>query len=1070
MNTKYWKIANSKTPEELSENFHETAKVEFQDLPIDVFSVLYKGKMNDKYYLFSYAYERKKSKFNFDIAKYKLSDKKRPAVVCYKHDECRVLMFGDYKNEYSEKIGQYTKTDELPEVVKGTRQKSIIYLRLEVENEKLGLLSLQSRAENIFTDRHVEMLKNIGFYVAFALKQIDHTNEQMQKIPDPLIATIEQIKNQKKSEKEDIIKSLLDVVKNLWDKRSANPAICKNQAYLFAFFSDNEQKQNMQMTAYVDELAKSVDEDDVRKKRGRFIGEKYEDRIFYEIPYPLRRDDDKPSVGGWCYFKEKDMFMNDAGKEDDPYRGDCVLYGIDPKILSGEDTQSILYYPLYDNKEIFGLLSIQNKKRYAYTDYDFKFFKTIAPFVGRAWLNSQNPLMKRVRECFGLYENNKKNPKMLKLLAEEIAKRIFRKTSGEQQNIVLSLCMPNKNVLDGKKYENGEIKNYQVNIDDENSIEAKVYNSKKDLYDESKRIFAIPLMVQGEKNNEIIGVITVCLETVDDFLEEQRNALTFLSGHIALSIDSDRKQLRDFHTRIQAITEIDYENLIDENKEEEETEMVKLYNEVYELLFGETNKNNKDLFSLTLWLKETVTEQYRQDLLTNHYTKPESILRSKEEVDKQKSVLVDYCFEHIKNAQGKIKPVLTKHAAHLHDYNRPGVGCFCLAEQGKSYDNEDYMELNDWHDKNEGCNSYQHYIDVLKKSELTLVDKPFTKSEWKKKVPQNNKDGLVTNSLLFCPIKVNNVIRGVLSFQHAESYYFNESHRTILKILATIIGISIENRESRKNFIEGQVRSITHDIATPIDMIQKTSDSLLKLQIEDLSLNDSYFKDESAAEEVGDKKIFETFKDKIYNRIPKKLESAYSSLSGYLMLLRCMNKNAIQQHKESFALENYIKKSKELIKNKLQRDKEIKTELDNEYWDKIDFDLSECKHTIYSVPIIFERIFYNLMLNSFEHAFVARQDNPQVKIISKLTGNDLCLEYCNNGKAIEEQNGSINWIFEAGETTKKHDMATGLGLYGVKSFVKDILDGKIECRNNFNGKVGVTFIIQIPNAKKREIF
>ena len=130
-----------------------------------------------------------------------LSDENRLSVHCFNTEE--EIRFGDFKKEYS----KYIKEIKAP--LRGDTFNSHIFLPLLLKDEnieevkkKIGVITVQSKKINAYSDYHYNILKNLAIYVAIALdnanayKQIE---EQKTRIEQQALELAEKSKQLEKA-------------------------------------------------------------------------------------------------------------------------------------------------------------------------------------------------------------------------------------------------------------------------------------------------------------------------------------------------------------------------------------------------------------------------------------------------------------------------------------------------------------------------------------------------------------------------------------------------------------------------------------------------------------------------------------------------------------------------------------------------------------------------------------------------------------------------------------------------------------------------------------------------------
>jgi signal transduction histidine kinase len=100
---------------------------------------------------------------------------------------------------------------------------------------------------------------------------------------------------------------------------------------------------------------------------------------------------------------------------------------------------------------------------------------------------------------------------------------------------------------------------------------------------------------------------------------------------------------------------------------------------------------------------------------------------------------------------------------------------------------------------------------------------------------------------------------------------------------------------------------------------------------------------------------------------------------------------------------------------------------------------------ITSDPGAMAQIITNLVMNSVIHAF-SPNTKGTMSIILKIVGNQVCLEYSDNGKGIPVD--ELPHIFEPFRTSMRNAGGSGLGTYIIYNLVTQKLGGNIEVKSN----------------------
>jgi signal transduction histidine kinase/ligand-binding sensor domain-containing protein/heme exporter protein D len=120
---------------------------------------------------------------------YSTEDDNRPAVWCF--NQQKEIFINDYEVEYKKYI------DQLPEAAAGDNPESMLYLPLAYKDRKIGVITAQSFQKNVYTEYHLNILRNLATYTAIALDNAD-TYRQVNSLLEDLKATQQQLITQEK--------------------------------------------------------------------------------------------------------------------------------------------------------------------------------------------------------------------------------------------------------------------------------------------------------------------------------------------------------------------------------------------------------------------------------------------------------------------------------------------------------------------------------------------------------------------------------------------------------------------------------------------------------------------------------------------------------------------------------------------------------------------------------------------------------------------------------------------------------------------------------------------------------
>ncbi|EDN71372.1 two-component hybrid sensor and regulator [Beggiatoa sp. PS] len=111
-----------------------------------------------------------------------------------------------------------------------------------------------------------------------------------------------------------------------------------------------------------------------------------------------------------------------------------------------------------------------------------------------------------------------------------------------------------------------------------------------------------------------------------------------------------------------------------------------------------------------------------------------------------------------------------------------------------------------------------------------------------------------------------------------------------------------------------------------------------------------------------------------------------------------------------------------------------------------------------SLPGALEQIITNLLMNSFIHGFDEGKNAGAINIKAQRDGNNLHVEYSDNGKGIAPEN--LEKIFEPFFTTHRAHGGSGLGMYICYNLITTQLQGTMTCESQLGE--GVVFKMDYP--------
>jgi PAS domain S-box-containing protein len=253
---------------------------------------------------------------------------KKPATECF-NNKIEVIVLDNNPDSKSKKqIG----------ALKGKVQLSFVYFPLIVNDNCIGVISVQSSKPNAYKPYQLEMLRNISVFSAIALENANSFES---------ITTLSEIGNE--------ISSSLDLEFVL--------------SYLYKKVNDIMDAPIFMATSYSEKTKVQAYE---------FCMENHE-RILQGHQKKLISERD--SLASWVAHNKKEIIINDLLKEYKTY--------IDtPTAPYGDLPESLIYIPLIVEGSVIGILSVQSLKKNAYSKHHVELLRSLASYVSGAFNNA----------------------------------------------------------------------------------------------------------------------------------------------------------------------------------------------------------------------------------------------------------------------------------------------------------------------------------------------------------------------------------------------------------------------------------------------------------------------------------------------------------------------------------------------------------------------------------------------------------------------------------------------------------------------------------------------------------
>ncbi|MEZ4924261.1 MAG: GAF domain-containing protein [Crocinitomicaceae bacterium] len=682
---------------------------------------------------------------------YKLDEPNRLACICFNRDE--EIIINNFEQEASKWIESYVA----PKM--GRTVSSLIYLPIKSKGKKIGVITVQSFENNSYSDYEVNMLRSIGVYTAIALENArlyENMEEIVKERTSELVKQKEDLEQSYQNTRliaqinKDISEAL--TIEQIIDKTYENVNNLMDATGFGIGVFDSDRKVII-MKGYIE--------------NGERLGD-----FEYEVT------DER--LAPWCFNNQKEIFISDYSKEYATY-----IPGIKAPV-SGKDSASIIYLPLFSKEKIVGILTIQSFEVAVYSEYHMDILRGLAATIGAAVENAllyeslEHKVKERTAEVVKQKEQIEKaseNTKLLSALGKDITSEL------SSDDIIAKVYNSINNMLDASVFgiavfkkesntlyfsgamEKGEkLGDFSYNVDDE-KIATISFRKEQEIVindwaaeykqyvpedysaaqgDMPESMIYLPLVSKDNK----IGVITVQSFEKHAYGEYQLDILRTLSLYIASALENASL----------------YEDM--EDRVIERT--------------AEIEKAYKDT-KLLSQISETIVESLEvESIISSSY---ESI----------NSLLDATCFGigvYEQSTNRLLFPGFIENGVSLQgvffdasENNRLATTCF---RENKEIFISDYtVEYKDF------------FADMPK--------------------PVQGKD---TCSIIYLPLKAKGKIIGVITVQSYEAGVYSEYHLNVLRNLASTIGTAIDNAMLYEN-LEEKVKERTQELSQQKEIIEE---------------------------------------------------------------------------------------------------------------------------------------------------------------------------------------------------------------------------------------------------------
>ncbi|MBK6520981.1 MAG: GAF domain-containing protein [Sphingobacteriaceae bacterium] len=311
-------------------------------------------------------------------------DVERIATRCFK--ENKEFVINDWLNEH----GKYVKSKGYAPV-EGENPQSVIYIPISLKDKTIGVLSVQSFETNAYKDYQLNILRNLAIYIASAIE----TANLYKSMEDRVEKRTEEIRIAY-----DNTRLLGEMAEDISSSLSVETIISKvyqnvnkiMKADCFGIGIYNETNNQLEFKGFVEN-----------------------DQLMDDYGYAAN---DRNRLASLCFTDQKDLVINDYTIEYSKY-----FEGTQAPV-SGKDSSSIIYLPLYSKEKAVGVITVQSFDKNVYTEYHYNILKGIAVSVGTAldnanlYQNLEEKVNERTKEVVKQKEEIEKANENTRLLSQ----------------------------------------------------------------------------------------------------------------------------------------------------------------------------------------------------------------------------------------------------------------------------------------------------------------------------------------------------------------------------------------------------------------------------------------------------------------------------------------------------------------------------------------------------------------------------------------------------------------------------------------------------------------------------
>ncbi|HYG50669.1 MAG TPA: GAF domain-containing protein, partial [Flavobacteriales bacterium] len=462
-------------------------------------------------------------------------DDDRLAPWCFRNQ--KEIFISNYSREYKNYI-----RGNIQAPVSGKDSTSIIYLPLFLKDKITGVLTVQSFEEAVYTEYHLDILRNLATSIASALENARLYESMEEKVRERTQEVVKQ--------KEQIEKTFANtkIISEIGKEISATLSVEK-------IISKVYQSVNSLMDATVFGIGL------LRPLKGDLFFSGVMEKGEQLPDYSYKLSDDK--IATRCFNRNEEIVINDWEKEFRKY----VAKDYDAPM--GELPESKIYIPVFSRDKLIGVMTVQSFTKHAYSAYHTDILRSLAVYVGSAIENAElyEGLEERVQERTAEIDKAYQDTKLLGQISKEISASLSVETIVaavythvnalmDAASFGIGIYNPEDNCLHFPGFlEDGQrLENVKFNVADDR-IASWCFKNRKEIFtnnyprDYHKYVKELKQVVAGKRSHSIIylplfskeklvGVITIQSYQENAYTEYHMDILRNLSHSIASAMEN----------------------------------------------------------------------------------------------------------------------------------------------------------------------------------------------------------------------------------------------------------------------------------------------------------------------------------------------------------------------------------------------------------------------------------------------------------------------------------------------------------------------------------------------------